>query len=85
VVARQKGKIMQRSGHIDESLVGVEFRSGADFHLRGRAPRWLADLVRGQPGYRRGEIMMIARTGSGLKRLYVRVAGQWMDASLADM
>jgi hypothetical protein len=29
--------------------------------------------------------MMIARTGSGLKRLYVRVAGQWMDASLADM
>lgn len=50
-------------------------------------PRRLQNVVRSQPGYRKGTAMQLwpTKAGSQFIRLYVRVAGQWMDASLQDI
>jgi len=44
-----------------------------------------ANLIRRQPGYRSGAEMAVTKAKTGGWRLYERVSGQWMDASLEDM
>ena len=53
-------------------------------------PRWIRLLIAAQPGYRCGEDMCLNAycskdAGLGAVRLYIRVAGKWMDASLTDI
>ena len=47
--------------------------------------RATASAIRNQPGYQQGHEMAVSKTKAGGWRLYNRVAGQWMDASLNDM
>jgi len=44
------------------------------------APERVKKIIVAQPGYRRGEKMQIHN-----RRLWVAVAGKWMDGSLADI
>ena len=48
------------------------------------APAKMRRAIISQPGYRRGEQMVIQRTLRGEHRLYVWISGQWMDGSLQD-
>ena len=57
-------------------LDGKVFRSAAEIGIRSIAK---------QPGYRRGQDMSVRKTSAGGYRLYVLVAGKWMDASLQDL
>jgi len=47
--------------------------------------RSMMRAIAAQPGYRRGHWMKVARSATGGKRLYVMIAGRWMDGSLRDM
>ena len=67
-----------------ESIIGVSFRSAEDARKKG-ANRTLVETIKAQPGYRRGTEMCVNKTKHGSYRLYARVSGQWMDASLKDM
>jgi len=49
--------------------------------VTGKAAR----IIRAQPGYIASRPKMLSRTKAGGVRLYVAAAGQWMDASLADI
>ncbi len=49
--------------------------------VTGKAAR----IIRAQPGYIASRPKMLSRTKAGGVRLFVAVAGQWMDASLADI
>ena len=43
-------------------------------------------LIRAQPGYRRGERMRVMRVaGRRAYRLYIKIGERWMDGSLADI
>lgn len=44
-----------------------------------------AATIRRQCGYHQGHEMAVTKAKTGGWRLYERVAGQWMDSSLADM
>ena len=65
----------------DLATAGHVFTSA--IHLS--APRRTLDIIRSQPGYRRGQRMRLAITVDGGIRLYVSVNGRWMDASLSDI
>ena len=49
--------------------------------VTGKAAR----IIRTQPGYIASRPKMLSRAQTGGVRLFVAVAGQWMDASLADI
>ena len=68
-----------------QDLKGVSFRSGEDLARQGAAKN-LVTIIKQQPGYRAGAAeMMVCETIMGGLRLYVRVTGRWMDASLDDL
>jgi len=48
-------------------------------------PESAKKVCRKQPGFNRSKPMALAVTNSGGIRLFVAVADQWMDASLADI
>jgi len=52
---------------------------------RGGCHMWAQKLTMDQPGYRRGENMRFAKSAVGGVRLYVDIAGRWMDGSLQDL
>jgi hypothetical protein len=54
------------------------------FTAASQIPRRIAKITTAQPGYRRGAQMCWHPRGR-LYRLFVDVAGQWMDASLQDV
>jgi len=49
--------------------------------VTGKAAR----IIRAQPGYIARRPKMLSRTKAGGVRLFIAAAGQWMDASLADI
>ena len=65
--------------NIIETLKGVTFRSATE------AGRIAKQIIADQPGYRRGQLMAIAKATTGGLRLYTRVGDKWMDASLSDI
>jgi len=55
--------------------------NGTVQRVTGKAAR----IIRAQPGYIASRPKMLSRTSAGGIRLFVVAAGQWMDASLADI
>jgi hypothetical protein len=57
--------------------------NGVIKNLTGKA----AEVVKGQPGYsaEKDGVYMLAKAKTGGIRLYKRVEGKWMDASLDDI
>lgn len=60
----------------------MTFASAAEAQRLGIAP---ARLITAQPGYHRGQTMILAKAATGGVRLFVAVSCQWMDGSLADI
>jgi hypothetical protein len=69
--------------HEYRTIVGLSFNSA--HALRDLLTPAARRVIRQQPGYRTGAEMCIGRTQTGAHRLYVRIDGQWMDASLQDL
>lgn len=68
-----------------ERIAGCSFFSAGQIRRELGVLDGVARMIVAQPGYRRGEEMMIAIASGGGWRLYCRIDGQWMDASLHDM
>ena len=61
------------------------FQSVAEAKRAYGLSRKMARIITGQPGYQSGNNMVIRQARDGSVRLYVQVAGTYMDASLHDM
>lgn len=68
-----------------ERINKVSFISANQLVNEWRIAESTAKIIRAQPGYRQGHEMAVSKAKTGGWRLYDRVSGQWMDASLADM
>jgi hypothetical protein len=64
---------------------GIMFTSATRFCQEQGLNTKVRKTIVAQPGYRTGQEMCIAKAQTGNYRLYVRVSGQWMDASLQDL
>lgn len=70
--------------YLREGVVDEVFKSATKFCQTHGLNRNFISMIVGQPGYRRGQPMKIARAGTGGYRLYTWIDNNWMDASLAD-
>ena len=83
IVPGRKKEDMKKKMNL-ETVSGLSFFSANEVGQNG-ANKNLVEAIKAQPGYRRGTEMCVNKTKHGSYRLYARVSGQWMDASLKDM
>jgi hypothetical protein len=66
-------------------ISGISFRFSTQIHKEMPISKETAKKIASQPGYESGKEMTIKKTKQGGYRLFTRVDGKWMDASLEDI
>ncbi|MEN6487342.1 MAG: hypothetical protein ABFD66_00425 [Smithella sp.] len=68
-----------------ERINKISFTSASQLVKEWGVAEPTAQIIRQQPGYRSGHEMAITKATTGGWRLYDRIDGLWMDASLIDI